>query len=187
MRVIAGEAKGRRLRSTRGGGVRPSMAKVKEAMFSSIGGAVVGAHVLDAFAGSGALGIEALSRGAALVVFVEHDAKAAKIVEDNLAQTHLADRAVVIRDEIERFCSRPADRRFALVLIDPPYAQGLPSGVLANLLEGGWLTEDALIVCEVPSRGTPERMPAGFALRSSRKYGDTTLLYIAAETDGSEA
>ena len=121
MRVIAGEHKGRRLAAPTWPGLRPTSDRLKETVFAILAPRMAGARVLDGFAGTGALGIEALSRGAASVVFIELDSRAAGLVERNLAHCRIADGYVMIRAEFTRALRQlPADRRFDLALLDPP-------------------------------------------------------------------
>jgi 16S rRNA (guanine966-N2)-methyltransferase len=122
MRVIAGQYKGRRLQAPTWPGLRPTSDRLKETLFAILAPVVEGARVLDGFAGSGALGIEALSRGAADVVFVERDRRAAALVEDNLRHCGIASGYVMIRGEFASVLRElSADRRFDLALLDPPY------------------------------------------------------------------
>ncbi len=123
MRVIAGSAKGYGLKAPKHLGLRPTPERVKEAIFSSLAARVPGARVLDLFAGTGAFGIEALSRGAASAVFVEKDGRATALVEENLRKTRLADRARVLRDDVRHAIEMLAreEAAFDLVFADPPY------------------------------------------------------------------
>ena len=122
MRVIAGEYKGRRLAAPTWPGLRPTSDRLKETVFAILAPRLEGARVLDGFAGSGALGIEALSRGAASVVFIELDSRAAGLIERNLAHCRITDGYVMMRAEFTRALRQlPADRRFDLALLDPPY------------------------------------------------------------------
>jgi 16S rRNA (guanine966-N2)-methyltransferase len=168
MRVIAGEFRGRRLAAPRGARTRPTADRVREALFSMLGD-VSGARVLDLYAGSGALGIEALSRGAESVLFVERDARAAGVIERNLASLGLDE--AVLRQDAVRFLAR-AEGTFDLVFCDPPYdwASRL-AGPLAEHLPA--LTpEGARIVTESDKR-MPLELP--FALLTERTYGDTRI------------
>jgi 16S rRNA (guanine966-N2)-methyltransferase len=124
MRVVAGEAKGRRLVAPPGRGTRPTSDRVREALFSMLGslGGVEAATVVDLFAGSGALGVEALSRGAAHATFVEQDRRAAATIGGNLAATGLTDRATVVTDDVQRWLVGQTESRFDVVMCDPPYA-----------------------------------------------------------------
>lgn len=181
MRVVAGIAKGRALKLDRRGGIRPTSDKLKEALFSTLGTAVQGRKVLDLFAGSGALGIEALSRGAESATFVDSSRSAALSIRQNLEATGFTRNAVVIHRKVERFVAEAPAERFGLVLMDPPYADGLPSEVLLRLREGGFLESGALVVIEVSSRLRPVEPPDGFQLDGHRRYGDSALLYLSSE------
>jgi 16S rRNA (guanine966-N2)-methyltransferase len=168
MRVVAGEFKGRRLVAPRGARTRPTADRVREALFSMLGD-VSGARVLDLYAGSGALGIEALSRGAESVVFVERDPRAAGVIERNLASLGLDE--AVLRQDAVRFLAR-AEGTFDLVFCDPPYdSASRLAGPLAEHLPA--LTpEGARIVTESDKR-MPLELP--FALLTERTYGDTRI------------
>jgi 16S rRNA (guanine966-N2)-methyltransferase len=181
MRVIAGEAKGRRLRTTPSTKVRPSTDRLKEALFATVGAEIQGKAVLDLFAGSGALGIEALSRGAAHVTFVDSYQEAASMIQSNLRATGLEDRGTLVRSTVERFLSSKATRPFDVVFMDPSYATGLPAGLLQTLLERGFVNEDSLVVVEMSSRAEKGVLPSGYRLVQERRYGDSTLLYLRVE------
>jgi len=175
--VIAGEAKGRRLTGIRSSAIRPTSDRVREALFSALGAAVPGARVLDLYAGSGALGIEALSRGAASAVFVDSDREAVAAIRANLALTGTDDRASVVRLSVASFLAAGRHGPFDLVFLDPPYAQGPPVQDLEALVAGGLLDGGASVVLE--TRG-PELIPPveGLAVVSRRRYGDTTLVFL---------
>jgi 16S rRNA (guanine966-N2)-methyltransferase len=168
MRVVAGEFKGRRLAAPRGARTRPTADRVREALFSMLGD-VAGARVLDLYAGSGALGIEALSRGAASAVFVERDAQAVAAIERNLEPLEVE--ASVERADAVRWLGR-AEGRFDLVFCDPPYdVASRLAGPLAERLPG-LTAEDARIVTESDKRN-PLELP--FPLIVERSYGDTRI------------
>jgi 16S rRNA (guanine966-N2)-methyltransferase len=168
LRVVAGEFKGRRLGAPRGSRTRPTADRVREALFSMLGD-VNGARVLDLYAGSGALGIEALSRGAASAVFVERDPAAVAAIERNL--TAVGVEAVVVRQDVLRYLAR-AEGPFELVFCDPPYdSASRLAGPLAERLPA--LTpDDARIVTESDKRH-PLELP--FPLLTERAYGDTRI------------
>jgi 16S rRNA (guanine966-N2)-methyltransferase len=168
VRVVAGEFRGRRLAAPRGARTRPTADRVREALFSMLGD-VSGARVLDLYAGSGALGIEALSRGAASAVFVERDARAAAVIERNLSSLGLQQE--VLRQDAVRFLARSTGT-FDLVFCDPPYdaAAGLAEPLAEHL--PALTTEDARIVTESDKR-TPLELP--FRLLTERTYGDTRI------------
>jgi 16S rRNA (guanine966-N2)-methyltransferase len=173
VRVVAGSARGRRLAAPPGSDTRPTTDRVREAVFNALGslGSVDGATVADLFAGSGALGIEALSRGAARAHFVESDRRAADVIAANLDALSLADRAVVLRRPV---AAAVADLPEALdlVLADPPYAFDDWDGLLRAVLPR--LAEDAVVVIETDRSLT---LPAGWEKVRERTYGGTVVLF----------
>lgn len=177
MRIVAGTAGGRRLAVPSGRDTRPTSERVREAVFASLlsdRGPLHGAVVLDLFAGSGALGLEALSRGAAVAVLVERDPTAAATARANVAALGLPG-ASVAASPVARYLARtptPADVVFA----DPPYALGESElGAVLSLLAGGWLRPGASVVVERSSRSPAPGWPAGFAPGRVRPYGDTAV------------
>jgi 16S rRNA (guanine966-N2)-methyltransferase len=182
-RIIAGLAGGRRLATVPGRSTRPTTDRAREGLFStvtSIRGGLAGAAVLDLYAGSGAVGLEALSRGAADVILVEADTRAAKVIRENIANVGLAG-ARLVPERVERLLARgPAGARARdLVFADPPYAtaDGELARMLATLSDQGWLAPAALIVVERSSRSGPPVWPAGYESERSRRYGEATLWY----------
>ncbi len=178
LRVIAGEAGGRRLVAPRSG-TRPTTDRVREALFASLGPRVEGAAVADLFAGSGALGIEALSRGAGRAVFVDDDRAAVTAIRENLDSTGLSGRARVERSPVRAFLGSPAaEEPFDLVLLDPPYGTGPGEwqGLFELLERRGRLADGALVVVERRRGGPVLVMPTAWKTRSERTYGDTLLL-----------
>lgn len=176
MRVIAGEAGGRRLVAPRGERTRPTADRVKEALFSSLAPRLAGASVIDLYAGSGALAIEALSRGADHATLVEKARPALDSIRDNLAATGLADRAeVVTADVTTALAGQPAGAPFSLALLDPPYAidAATLTAVLAALARH--LDPDALVVVEASRHGAPVIWPPSLRAERERGYGDTVL------------
>ena len=168
MRIVAGTLGGRVLRAPPGRDTRPTSEKVREAVFAILGDPGEGAHVLDLFAGSGALGLEALSRGASKAVFVERDGDAARTIERNLDKLRLAG-TVIRKDAVTALATEAGSgRKYDLVLVDPPYdvyADMEPK--LARYLPSV-LTEDGVVVVETDVRVEPE-LP--FEQRTTRKYG----------------
>lgn len=186
MRVIAGTAKGHRLTTPPGRGTRPTSERVREALFSAVGGELAGARVCDLFAGSGALGIEALSRGAERAVFVERSSRAVAAIEDNLARTGLAAHATVHRRDVVGFCRAPSEGPFDLVLADPPYDESLERvyARLDELREAGALVEDVTVVIERDRRDPLAAVPPDWlAPPSPRAYGDTVVLILRARAE----
>lgn len=169
MRVVAGEAKGRRLVAPPGRATRPTSDRVREAVFAALEslGAVRGATVVDLFAGTGAMGIEALSRGAARATFVDSDAGAIAAIRANLDATGFAGRAEVVRADVSRWLA--GGGRFDLALVDPPYAFDGWAGLLERV--------DAAIVVAESDRELP--VPAGWEVLRRKRYG-TTVVTIAA-------
>lgn len=173
-RIIAGQYGGRRIQTPKGDGTRPTSDRVREAMFSSIEselGGFDGLRVLDLFAGSGALGLEALSRGAAFAEFVESDAKAAAVIKRNLAD--LGASGTVTRTTAEKYVLRPAPGPFDLIFLDPPYA--LPTAAVGALV-AALRQPDALFVVERSSRD-PFTWPEGVEGLRDKAYGETRVWY----------
>lgn len=179
MRVIGGELGGRVLRSPEGG-TRPTSDRVREALFQRLGD-VSGARVLDLYAGSGALGIEALSRGAACAVFVERAARAAALLRANLEQLELAARARVLQADVVaglRRLAREGDR-FDLVFADPPYASQELARTFAVLGETCIVLPGGMLIAETSARAAVPEAP-GFAELDRRTYGGTLLVRLCA-------
>jgi 16S rRNA (guanine966-N2)-methyltransferase len=172
MRIIAGERKGHTIYAPKGRDTRPTSDRVRENVFNIVAPWVEGARVLDLYAGSGAMGLEALSRGAAGVVFVEADADAVRAIERNLDKLRLTG-ATVVRTEAMTGLAQEATagRKYDLVLVDPPYAM-TDFDTLARYLPRV-LADDGLAVLESAARIEPEL--AGLAVRTSRKYGSTRV------------
>jgi 16S rRNA (guanine966-N2)-methyltransferase len=183
-RVIAGEAGGRRLAVPDGRDTRPTSDRAREGLFSTIAsmlGSLAGARVLDLYAGSGAVGLEALSRGAGHVLLVEHGARATRVIRENIEAIGLPG-AVLAADRVERVLARgPAHggSRYDVVFADPPYALAdtAVSQVLSLLTGQGWLAPGALVVVERATRSGPLNWPDGFVPDRSRRYGEATFWY----------
>lgn len=179
MRIIAGEFKGRRLKSPRGMDTRPTTDRVRESVFAILGDVVAGARVLDAFAGTGAMGLEALSRGASYAVFVDASPAAAKVVRENVEACGAGDMSEILRMDVRRALSLLArgSRKFDLAFVDPPYMSGLAQRTLADLDELKIMDSMALAVVEHSRR---EEIPAevgGFSLVRRERYGDTMVSF----------
>jgi len=185
MRIIAGAFKGRRLAPVKGR-VRPTAAKVREAVFSILGPAVGGLRVLDLFAGTGALGIEALSRGAATAVFVEDHPESLKVLRRNLADFGLADRTTVWPLPVATALKQLAGRgeSFGLAFLDPPYGGGAAVTALNALAELPLLAPGARVVVEHCRRESLPEACGVLTRLSVRRYGDTQVaFYLMAATD----
>jgi 16S rRNA (guanine966-N2)-methyltransferase len=180
MRIVGGVAKGRRL-AVPARGTRPTSDRAREAMFSSLAGLidVSGARMLDLFAGSGAVGLEALSRGAASVTFVESDRGACEILRHNIEAVGLDGTELHRRPAATYLVAGGADDPFDLVFADPPYAFGEQQlGVLlATLAEPHWLAEHAVVVVERSARGPEPRWPETIEAMKQKRYGEGVLWY----------
>ncbi len=172
-RIVAGTHGGRQLRVPRGGATRPTAERAREALFSSLQSLVevAGARVLDLYAGSGALGLEALSRGAASATLVDSDERALAALRANVRALRLP--AEVVGQPVERFLAGPP-RPYDVVVLDPPYALDV-GPVLARLVP--WVAEGGVVVVERAARDPEPRWPEGLQGSRSRRYGDTLLWY----------
>lgn len=177
MRVIAGLAKGRRLVAPRGAGTRPMMDRAREGLFSSLGEAVAGARVLDLYAGSGSLGLEALSRGAASAVFVERSRAALAALRANVSSVGLG--GEVVGADVDGYLER-AVGAYDLVFVDPPY--GLPLASVESILGRlpGLLAQGGTVVLHRRAGEGLARLP-GLAVIDRRRYGDTEITRLAKE------
>lgn len=176
MRVISGSARGRKLVSRPGESTRPTADKVKESVFNIIQAHVSGSRVLDLFAGSGALGIEALSRGADHATFVEKDFGAMNIVKTNLENTRLSDKSSLIKGDALSFLKN-TDERFDIIFIDPPYASGLYEEVFSLISSRRLLSPEGIIISEHKT-GAEVTLCNGLRLLSERKYGNVSVSII---------
>jgi 16S rRNA (guanine966-N2)-methyltransferase len=183
MRIIGGSHRGRRLSAPPGAIVRPTGDRIREALFDILshgryaceGNPFAAAAVLDAFAGTGAFGLEALSRGAAEAVFIERDAAALAILRRNVESLGARARALIIPGD----ATRPprGDRPCAVAFLDPPYGSGLAAPALAALAAAGWLAPGALAVIEIAARERLAPAP-GFVLFDERVYGGARLVFL---------
>jgi len=188
MRIVGGEHRGRVLKAPEGSATRPTSDRAREAVFNILehaawSGGIVGARVIDLFAGSGALGLEALSRGAAWCLFVESDAGARGVIRDNVEALapngDLNGRTRIHRRDATDLGRLPAGdgEPFDLAFLDPPYAKGLEEKALVGLASGGWLKTGAICVLE---RGSGESAlePPGYMLLDERKYGAAKVAFL---------
>jgi 16S rRNA (guanine(966)-N(2))-methyltransferase RsmD len=175
MRIVGGSLSGRVLRAPAGAATRPTSEKVREAVFNILGRAIDGAAVLDLFAGSGALGIEAVSRGAVHVTFVDSGKQAIKALTANLAELGIADRATVVHADVVRTVGRGGGP-WGLVFVDPPYASDLAVRAVAALPTES-LAADATIVIEHDRRHAPPDAVGSLLRTDQRRYGDTSVSF----------
>lgn len=177
MRVIAGRAGGLRLMTLRGDRTRPTSDRVKESVFAILSQRLAGATVLDLYAGSGGLAIEALSRGASHALLVESAREAVQVIRHNLQHTGLAQGAEVWRSEVGSALRRLgiAGRRFSLVFADPPYNQGLARSTLQGIAEHGVLAREGYIVVEHACKEEMPLQAQNLTLNRQNMYGDTVI------------
>ncbi len=180
MRIVGGALRGRTLSGPSSPGIRPTSDRLRESIFDILQHAfddpVSGAAVLDLFAGSGALGLEALSRGAARALFVDDGAPARALLRANIETLGQGGVTRVFRRDATKLGQAPADERFALAFLDPPYGKNLAPAALHALHDGGWLIKDALIVIEEVATA-PIELPEAFVAEDARKYGDTQVIF----------
>jgi 16S rRNA (guanine966-N2)-methyltransferase len=184
MRIIGGNRRGLKLAEVGEGDaaahLRPTSDRVRESIFNLLmnahGNPVAGARVLDLFAGTGALGLEALSRGAAHATFVDDGAKALALIKANIAKMRAEGETRVLRQDVLRLGPNPG-AGYDLVFLDPPYGRGLGEAALSTARKGGWLAPQAMVVWE---EGVAVAVPEGFVMVDRRKYGDTIVTLLRA-------
>jgi 16S rRNA (guanine966-N2)-methyltransferase len=181
MRIVGGEFRGRTLSTPKGQAIRPTADRLREALFNILvhgyGDPVSGGRVIDLFAGTGALGLEALSRGAQAAVFVDEDSEARGLIRANIDALGLGGRTRLFRRDATRLGERGPIAPFSLAFLDPPYGRDLSTRALASLRAGGWLQPGAIAVVE-EGLGAPFEAPAAFDVEDVREYGDTTLRFL---------
>lgn len=180
MRIVGGTLRGLKLADVGAGDtaahLRPTTDRVRETIFNLLvngthGNPIPSARVLDLFAGTGALGLEALSRGAAHVSFVENGTKAQALIRSNIAKARAGDATALLRQDATRLGAN-RDAPYGLVFLDPPYAQGLGERAIAAALQGGWIAPGAVVVWE---ESRPPLVPDPFVQIDQRRYGDTLV------------
>jgi 16S rRNA (guanine966-N2)-methyltransferase len=181
MRIVGGRLGGRTLASPRSQAIRPTADRLRESLFNILvhayGDPVTGARVLDLFAGTGALALEALSRGAAFVLFVDDAAEARALLRENIAALGLGGVTRIFRRDATRLGPAHPVEPFSLVFLDPPYGKGLAEKALVSASDGGWLAPSALIVVEEAADAS-FKAPAGFEEVERRRYDDTEVLFL---------
>jgi 16S rRNA (guanine966-N2)-methyltransferase len=183
MRIVGGAFRGRPIASPEGSATRPTADRVRENMFNILvhgapGLDLDGARVIDLFAGTGALGLEALSRGAAFTLFVEEDASARAAIRENVEAMGLTGRSRIFRRDATALGPVGTMAPFALAFLDPPYGRQLADRALAALADGGWLSPGAIAVVE-ERKDAVLALPAGFTALDQRTYGDTAVIMLA--------
>jgi 16S rRNA (guanine966-N2)-methyltransferase len=180
MRVVGGRLRGRTITGPKGSAIRPTADRLRESLFNilihAFGDPITDARVLDLFAGTGALGIEALSRGAEFALFVDDGTEARALIRANLAALGLGGVTRIFRRDATRLGAAHPVEPFGLIFIDPPYGRGLAEAALVSARDGNWLQPDALIVVEEAVEAAFEP-PRGFAALERRSYDDTELVF----------
>ena len=181
MRVVGGRLRGRNLAAPSSQAIRPTADRLRESLFNILVHAyenpVEGARVLDLFAGTGALGIEAISRGAGFALFVDTGAEARALLRNNVEALGLGGVTKVFRRDATNLGPAHPVEPFSLVFLDPPYGKGLAEKALASLLDGGWLTKEALLVVE-EAKAAAFTAPEGFVELERRAYDDTEFVFL---------
>ena len=180
MRVIAGTARSLPLKTVRGSGTRPTTDRIKETLFNMISPHIPGCRFLDLFSGSGAIGIEALSRGAACAAFVEQDRNALQVIRQNLNFTHLTQNARVIAGDVVRIVtSMNGEKSFGVIFMDPPYDNGLERKGLEALRENSIADRDTLIIIEASAETDFSYLDdLGYTLVKEKQYGSNRHMFV---------
>jgi 16S rRNA (guanine966-N2)-methyltransferase len=182
MRIVAGKFRGRAIAAPEHEGLRPTSDRVRESVFNILTHGIAdfelqGARVIDLFAGTGALGLEAMSRGAAYCLFVEDNADARALIRGNVESFGLTGETRIFRRDATDLGPAGNMERYGLAFLDPPYGRGLGEKALAGLLEGSWLTPNAVCVLEERA-GTAVTLPPGLTELDTRTYGDTEVRFL---------
>jgi 16S rRNA (guanine966-N2)-methyltransferase len=181
MRVVGGRLRGRNLAAPASREIRPTADRLRESLFNILVHAyenpIEGARVLDLFAGTGALGIEAISRGAGFALFVDNGAEARALLRNNVEALGLGGVTKVFRRDATNLGPAHPVEPFSLVFLDPPYGKGLAEKALASLRDGGWLTKEALLVVE-EAKAAALTTPEGFVELERRAYDDTEFVFL---------
>jgi 16S rRNA (guanine966-N2)-methyltransferase len=181
MRIVGGQYRGRTLATPRGDHIRPTSDRLRESLFNILvhahGDPVTGARVLDLFAGTGALALEAMSRGAAFALFVDEGSEARALIRENVATLGLGGATRIFRRDATKLGAAHPIEPFSLIFLDPPYGRGLAGPALVSAREGGWLAREALIVIE-EAAGAAFAAPENFTEIERRRYDDTELVFL---------
>lgn len=178
MRIIAGEMRGRQLKTVEGMQTRPTSDKVKGAIFNVLGDKVLAARVLDLFAGTGNLALEALSRGSREAVLVEKSLGAHKVIRDNLARIGVSHKAKLLLMDAFKYIDRYPMEVFDLIFLDPPYHKELVSKAILAVKEHSYLAPFGVIVAETAKDETLNGDIYPLEIRKTGEYGDTKIWYL---------
>src|SRR5712691_790034 len=188
MRIVGGRLRGRNLANPKSAAIRPTADRLRESLFNVLvhahGDPVTNARVLDLFAGTGALGLEAMSRGAAFALFIDDGAEARALIRQNVEALGLGGVTRVFRRDATRLGAVHPNEPFGLIFLDPPYRKGLAEKSLASLRDGGWLAPDALVIVE-EAADAGFAAPDGFAEIERRRYDDTEFTFLRASASHS--
>ena len=185
MRVISGTAKGRRLKEPEGAVIRPTTDMVKESVFNIIQFDIEGRRVLDLFAGTGQLGIEALSRGAASAVFVDESTDAVRLIGGNIKNIGFEDRATVTKGDAIAFLKRCG--KFDVIFLDPPYSKTLMEKALGSIFEFDMLKDNGIIICETNVERLMPDPPFPYKMGREYRYGKTKIVLYSKDADAEPA
>jgi len=188
MRIISGKAKGKRLYSPKGRGIRPTADQVKESIFNILVDQWEGMRVLDLFSGTGSLGLEAISRGAHQAVFVERSSSAVKLLKENISLCGFGSCAVVLAMPVPQALSLMGQRRepFQVIFADPPYGKGLVEKTVREILRYGVLSQDGIIVMEHAVHEPPCKDHGNLVMLRQKTYGQTTISFLGFEVPGKQ-
>lgn len=180
MRVISGKARSLKLKTIEGESTRPTTDRIKETLFNIIGNQVYDARFLDLFAGSGAIGIEALSRGAAFCDFVDNNPRCISVIKDNLKFTRLEDNAYVTKSDVVSFINTKKNKAYDIIFIDPPYQGGFEKGVFEAIINNGLCHEDTLVILEALKDFNEEDLALlGFCVDKVKLYGSNKHIFFS--------
>lgn len=181
MRIVGGRLKGRTLQGPKSDSIRPTSDKLRESLFNilahSYGDPVPGARVIDLFAGTGAFGLEAISRGADFCLLVDDGAQARALIRENIEALGLGGVTRIFRRDARRLGEAPPGPPYSLAFLDPPYDRGLAEPALTSLARGGWLAPEALVIVEEAAAAIFEPAPS-FELLERRDYGETEVIFL---------
>ena len=184
MRIITGKAKGIRLKTLEGDATRPTSERVKEAIFSMLQGDMEGREMLDLFSGSGQMGLEAISRGAAHATLIDKSPLAIKIITENAEKTKLISHCTILKEEYLNFLRFSKDRKYDIVFLDPPYASGFYHPTLKALIENNMLKASSLIICESDTPDIFEdddTLALAYKILKQSRYGKTVITILSPE------
>ena len=180
MRVISGKARSLKLKTIEGDSTRPTTDRIKETLFNIIGNQIYDAKFLDLFAGSGAIGIEALSRGAALCDFVDNNPKCINVIKDNLRFTQLEDNAFVTKSDVILFINTNKSKQYDIIFIDPPYQGGFEISVFKAITNSELCHEDTIIILEALKDFNEEDIVSlGFCVNKVKTYGSNKHIFLS--------